>query len=113
MSRRRSKGTMKKAAKSSRGFHILLTPGRQNARMLAVCMPAGPSIEGRDGHDFGEVCFMGIFLSRFFAEEDGTTSIEYALVACGIAVAVVAAINALGQTVLATQFGAIAAAFNQ
>jgi pilus assembly protein Flp/PilA len=56
---------------------------------------------------------MGIFLSRFFAEEDGTTSIEYALVACGIAVAVVAAINALGQTVLATQFGAIAAAFNQ
>jgi pilus assembly protein Flp/PilA len=55
---------------------------------------------------------MTIFLSKFLIEEDGTTSIEYALLAAGIAVAVVAAVNALGNTVLAVQFGALADAFN-
>jgi pilus assembly protein Flp/PilA len=56
---------------------------------------------------------MAMLFSRFFFEDEGTTSIEYALLACGIAVAVVAAVNALGNTVLATEFGSIAAAFNQ
>ena len=56
---------------------------------------------------------MTIFLSNFLVEEDGATSIEYALIAVGIAVAIVAAVNALGNTVLVTQFGALAAAFNQ
>jgi len=55
---------------------------------------------------------MAMVLSRFFTDAEGTTSIEYALVAVGIAVAVVAAVNTLGNTVLVTQFGALAAAFN-
>jgi Flp pilus assembly pilin Flp len=97
-------------------FHILLTPGRQNARMLAATYFGG-SIHQEErafqtSQDFGEGCFMATVLSRFFAEAEGTTSIEYALVAVGIAVAVVAAVNTLGNTVLVTQFDALAAAFN-
>ena len=56
---------------------------------------------------------MTIFLSNFLVEEDGATSIEYALIAVGVAVAVVAAVNALGNTVLVAQFEAVAGALNQ
>lgn len=56
---------------------------------------------------------MAIFLARFLTEEDGTTSIEYALLAVGIAVAIVAAVNSLGNTVLTQKFQAVGAALNQ
>jgi pilus assembly protein Flp/PilA len=37
---------------------------------------------------------------RLLGEEQGATAIEYALIAAGIAVAIVAAVNALGVSVL-------------
>ena len=39
------------------------------------------------------------FLLRFFKDGSGVTSIEYALIACGIAVAIVVIIGKLGVTV--------------
>ena len=36
---------------------------------------------------------------RFLTDRSGTTAIEYALIACGIAVAIVGAVGQLGQTV--------------
>ena len=39
---------------------------------------------------------MRIFLSRFFSSDAGTTAIEYTMIAAGIAIAIVAAINTLG-----------------
>ena len=36
---------------------------------------------------------------RFFADEIGATAIEYSLIAAGIAMAVIAAVNALGTAV--------------
>ena len=36
------------------------------------------------------------FMSRFFHDESGATAIEYGLIAAGIAVAIIAAINAVG-----------------
>jgi pilus assembly protein Flp/PilA len=37
---------------------------------------------------------------RFLRDERGATAIEYAMIAAGIAVAIVAAVNALGVSVL-------------
>ena len=42
-----------------------------------------------------------IFLLRFLKDRSGTTAIEYALVACGIAVAIVTVVGLLGGTVSA------------
>ena len=53
---------------------------------------------------------MNTFLSRFFIDEDAATSIEYAIMAAGIAVAIVATVNALGVTVLTTKFQAVTTA---
>jgi pilus assembly protein Flp/PilA len=39
------------------------------------------------------------FLSRFLKDGSGATSIEYALIACGIAVAIVVIIGKLSATV--------------
>ncbi len=39
-------------------------------------------------------------LRRFLRDERGATAIEYAMIAAGIAVAIVAAVNALGVSVL-------------
>lgn len=39
------------------------------------------------------------FLIRFLADENGATAIEYSLIAAGIAMAVIAAVNALGSAV--------------
>ena len=55
---------------------------------------------------------MALFLMRLLNEEDGTTAIEYAVIAFGIAVAVVAAVNTLGTTVLTTKFQAVNNAMN-
>ena len=45
-------------------------------------------------------------LSRFLRDESGATAIEYGLIAAGIAVAIIAAVQSLGST-LATTFGAV------
>jgi pilus assembly protein Flp/PilA len=42
------------------------------------------------------------FVSRFIADESGATAIEYGLIAAGIAVAIIAAVNTLGTTLNGT-----------
>ena len=37
-------------------------------------------------------------IARFLANEDGATAIEYGLIAAGIALAIIAAVNGLGST---------------
>jgi pilus assembly protein Flp/PilA len=37
-------------------------------------------------------------LRQFLADQSGATSIEYALIAAGIALAIIAAVNSLGTT---------------
>lgn len=49
-------------------------------------------------------------MKRFAADERGATAIEYAIMAAGIAVMVVGAINAVGQGVKSAFFDHIAAA---
>ncbi|HSC61432.1 MAG TPA: Flp family type IVb pilin [Rhizomicrobium sp.] len=49
-------------------------------------------------------------LGRFARDESGATAIEYAIMAAGIAVMVVGAINAVGQGVKSAFFDHIAAA---
>ena len=46
-------------------------------------------------------------VSRFFRDESGATAIEYGLIAAGIAVAIIAAVNSVG-TALDTKFDSIA-----
>ena len=46
--------------------------------------------------------------SRFLRDESGATAIEYGLIAAGIAVVIIAAVNAVG-TSLSANFQAIAA----
>ena len=51
------------------------------------------------------------FLSRFSRDESGATAIEYGLIAAGIAVAIIAAVQSVG-TALNTNFAKSAAAIN-
>jgi pilus assembly protein Flp/PilA len=44
-------------------------------------------------------------VSRFISNESGATAIEYGLIAAGIAVAIIAAVNTLGQTLKGTFSG--------
>lgn len=37
-------------------------------------------------------------LSKFFSDQSGATAIEYGLIAAGIALAIIAAVNGLGST---------------
>ena len=53
---------------------------------------------------------MSVLLMRLLNDDDGTTAIEYGLIAAGIAVAIIGAVNTLGTTVLTAQFQVIAAA---
>ena len=46
-------------------------------------------------------------VARFVKDESGATAIEYALICAGIALAIIAGINALG-TAINTKFGDIA-----
>lgn len=46
-------------------------------------------------------------VARFVKDESGATAIEYALIAAGIALAIIAGVNSLGSA-LNTKFGAIA-----
>ena len=45
-------------------------------------------------------------LKNFSRDESGATAIEYALIAMGIAVAIIAAVNGVG-TALSTKFGTL------
>ncbi len=45
-------------------------------------------------------------VSRFLRDDSGATAIEYGLIAAGIAVAIIAAVQALG-TALTTTFGSV------
>ncbi|RTL53603.1 MAG: Flp family type IVb pilin [Bradyrhizobiaceae bacterium] len=45
-------------------------------------------------------------VARFVKDESGATAIEYALIAAGIALAIITAVNTLGTT-LNTKFGNI------
>jgi pilus assembly protein Flp/PilA len=45
---------------------------------------------------------MSITLKRFLADEQGATAIEYGLIAAGISVAIIAAVQALGTSLNAT-----------
>jgi pilus assembly protein Flp/PilA len=51
------------------------------------------------------------FVSRFLSNESGATAIEYGLIAAGIAVAIIAAVNAVGTSLNGT-LGATATAIN-
>ena len=48
------------------------------------------------------------FISRFVTNESGATAIEYGLIAAGIAVAIIAAVQAVG-TALNTKMGQVSA----
>jgi pilus assembly protein Flp/PilA len=48
-------------------------------------------------------------VSRFVRDDSGATAIEYGLIAAGIAIAIIAAVNALG-TALSGKFQAITTA---
>jgi len=49
---------------------------------------------------------MKTLLARFAKDESGATAIEYALIAAGIALAIITAVNTLGTT-LSNKFGSI------
>ncbi len=51
---------------------------------------------------------MGNAIRSFLNNESGATAIEYALIALGIAVAIIVAVNALGQSLVGV-FDSIAA----
>jgi pilus assembly protein Flp/PilA len=53
---------------------------------------------------------MSKLISRFFRNESGATAIEYGLIAAGVAVAIIAAVNSVGgalTTTLSATSGAI------
>lgn len=50
-------------------------------------------------------------VSRFLRDESGATAIEYGLIAAGIAVAIIAAVQAVG-TALTTKLNSAASAIN-
>ena len=50
-------------------------------------------------------------LTRFLADESGATSIEYALMAASIALAIIPGVNGLGRQ-LSTKFAAITTALH-
>jgi pilus assembly protein Flp/PilA len=49
-------------------------------------------------------------ISRFLKDEAGTTAIEYAIIAAGISIVIVVAVQAIGTTLNAT-FTSVAAGF--
>jgi pilus assembly protein Flp/PilA len=49
---------------------------------------------------------MNKLVSRFVKDESGATAIEYGLIAAGIAVAIITAVNGVG-TALSTKFNSI------
>jgi pilus assembly protein Flp/PilA len=51
-------------------------------------------------------------LSGLFADRSGTTAIEYAMIAGGLSIAVITAVNLLGQNVETMFFSKLAGLFN-
>jgi pilus assembly protein Flp/PilA len=51
---------------------------------------------------------MGRLLAQFVADESGATAIEYALIAAGISIVIVTAVNGIGS-VLSTKFVQVSA----
>ena len=47
---------------------------------------------------------MTVVLSRLLTNIDGATAIEYGLIVAGIALAIMVAVNTLGQTVLTSEY---------
>ena len=45
-------------------------------------------------------------ISKFLADESGATAIEYCLIACGIALAIIVSVQSIGPT-LSTKFTAV------
>ena len=64
------------------------------------------------GPDREEGLPMTTFLSRFLSSDDAATAIEYGLIAAGIALAIITAVNTLGTTVLNSQFDVVKNALN-
>lgn len=48
------------------------------------------------------------FLALLLCDTNGATAIEYAMIAAGIATAIIAAVNTLGNNVLTSKFQVIA-----
>ncbi len=46
-------------------------------------------------------------LQRFLRDSSGATAIEYGLIACGIAAAIVAAVQTLGTSINTTLYGSV------
>jgi len=51
------------------------------------------------------------FLTQFMSDDSGATAIEYGLIATGIAIAIIAAVTAVGAA-LDIKFNAVATAIN-
>jgi pilus assembly protein Flp/PilA len=58
-----------------------------------------------------ETSSMTNLVRRFLGDESGATAIEYGLIAAGIAVAIIVAVNAVG-TDLSSLFGRVSAKLN-
>ena len=55
---------------------------------------------------------MTSYFSRFLNDTSGATAIEYAMIAAGIAIAIIATVNTLGSTVLNSKFNTVKNALN-
>ena len=49
---------------------------------------------------------MGLLCSRFLSDQSGATAIEYCLIAVGISIVIIAAVNGIGST-LNTNFTSV------
>jgi pilus assembly protein Flp/PilA len=57
----------------------------------------------QDGH--GMCSFnIGHYLHRFTRNESGATAIEYALIACGVSIAIVTSVTTVGQTMMSIYY---------
>ena len=66
----------------------------------------------RAGRNRQEGVFMTSYFSRFLNDTSGATAIEYAMIAAGIAIAIIATVNTLGSTVLNSKFNTVKNALN-
>ena len=71
---------------------VLRTPGRPILSSTATCHM--------------EFCIMKNLVARFVKDESGATAIEYGLIAAGISLVIIAAVNGIGGK-LNTSFSAI------
>jgi pilus assembly protein Flp/PilA len=72
---------------------------------------AGNAAGGRTTYSVPARLALTTLLRKFFGAEDGSTAIEYAMIAAGIALAIISAVNLLGQNVNTLFFSKIVAAF--